>query len=204
VAKVTIVQSIRLLALTLLVPMVAVLLGIKLGTNILPDGVPMRGIHLFVIILISITLGLILKQFKVPAAILIGGLITSSLAHALELTPGVLPARIALPCFMIMGSLIGTRFSGVTIIQLKTMLFAGLVSTLVSVLLTVIAALPIAYFLMMPAEHVVVAFAPGGLETMIAMGAVLGANPSFVAACHVWRLLLLPVMVPLLIRRGKK
>jgi len=204
VTKVAIVQSIRLLALTLIVPMVAVLFGIKLGANILPDGAPMHGIHLFIVILISSVLGVILKQFNVPAAILIGGLIISSLAHAFELTPGVLPVKIAMPCFLIMGALIGTRFSGVTITQLKTMLLAGLVSTLVAVMFTVIAAIPIAYFLMVPAEHVIVAFAPGGLETMIAMGAVLGANPGFVAACHVWRLLLLPIMVPLLIRRSKK
>ncbi len=204
VAKVAIVQSIRLLALTLIVPMVAVLLGIKLGANILPDGVPMGGIHLFVIILLSTILGMVLKRFRVPAAILIGGLITSSITHAFELTPGILPTKIAMPCFLIMGTLIGTRFSGVTVIQLKTMLFAGLVSTLIATLFTVMAAIPIAYFLVAPVEHVIVAFSPGGLETMIAMGAVLGANPGFVAACHVWRLLLLPIMVPLLIRRSKK
>lgn len=204
VAKIAVVQSIRLLSLTLLVPLVAISFGVKLGTNILPDGVPMHITDLLILIAVSCFVGAVLKRFNVPAAILIGGLITSSIGHAVEYTPGILPVNIALPCFMIMGTLIGTRFSGITINQLKNALFAGLTTTFVSVLLAVAAAVPVSYYLMMQPEHVVVAFAPGGLETMIAMGAVLGANPSFVAACHVGRLLLLPILVPFLIGRSKK
>ena len=108
-----------------------------------------------------------------------------------------------MPCFLMMGTLIGTRFSGITIDQLKNALFAGLTTTIISILCAIIVSVPIAYYLTMQPAQVVVAFAPGGLETMIAMGAVLGANPSFVAACHVWRLLLLPIMVPFLIGRNK-
>ncbi len=203
VAKVAVVQSIRLLALTLLVPLVAISFGVKLGSNILPAGISMQGAHLLGLIAASGVIGIVLKRFNIPAAILIGGLITSSFTHAADLTPGVLPAHIALPCFMIMGTLIGTRFSGISIVQLKAALFAGLTITVISVLLSVIAALPIAYILGMPAEHIVVAFAPGGLETMIAMGAVLGAYPSFVAACHIGRLLFLPLLIPAMLGRHK-
>ena len=203
VAKVAVVQSIRLLALTLLVPLVAILFGVKLGTNILPAGVSMQGIHLLGLIAVSSAVGMVLKRFNIPAAILIGGLITSSFAHAVDLTPGVLPADIALPCFMIMGTLIGTRFSGISLLQLKAALFAGLTITIISVMLCVFAALPIAYILGMPVAHIIVAFAPGGLETMIAMGAVLGANPSFVAACHIARLLFLPLLIPTMLGRRK-
>ncbi len=203
VAKVAVVQSIRLLSLTLLVPLVAILFGVKLGTNILPVGTPMHGIDLLILIIISIVVGLVLKRFNVPAAILIGGLITSSAGHAFEYTTGTLPKEIAMPCFLLMGTLIGTRFSGITICQLKNALFAGLATTIISILCAIIISVPIAYYLMMQPAQVVVAFAPGGLETMIAMGAVLGANPSFVAACHIWRLLLLPIMVPFLIGQNK-
>ena len=155
------------------------------------------------LIAVSSAVGMVLKRFNIPAAILIGGLITSSFAHAVDLTPGVLPADIALPCFMIMGTLIGTRFSGISLLQLKAALFAGLTITIISVMLCVFAALPIAYILGMPVAHIIVAFAPGGLETMIAMGAVLGANPSFVAACHIARLLFLPLLIPTMLGRRK-
>lgn len=203
VARVAVVQSIRLLALTLLVPLVAILFGVKLGTNILPAGISMQGVHLLGLIVVSVGAGMVLKRLNVPAAILIGAMITSGVFHALGLTPGVLPENIALPCFLVIGTMIGTRFSGISYLQLKNTLLAGLATTAVSISLTVMTALPIAYFLTIPTAHVVVAFSPGGLETMIAMGAVLGANPGFVAACHIGRLLLLPLLVPALLAQRK-
>ena len=53
----------------------------------------------------------------------------------------------------------------------------------------------------MPLAHVLVAFAPGGLETMIAIGVVLGVIPGFVAACHIARLLVLSVYLPMMLAR---
>ncbi len=203
VARVSVVQSIRLLALTLLVPLVAIFFGVELGTNILPEGVTMRGFHLLGLIAFAVVLSLIFKRLNVPAAILIGAMVASAVLHAMELTPGVLPENIALPCFLIIGTLIGTRFSGIKLEQLKKALLAGLTTTFVSILLTVLTAVPVAYFLMMPTAHVVVAFSPGGLETMIAMGAVLGANPGFIAACHIGRLMLLPFLIPTLLSSAK-
>ena len=39
---------------------------------------------------------------------------------------------------------------------------------------------------------------------MIAMGVVLGVVPGFVAACHIARLLVLTVMLPLMLGRGPR
>jgi membrane AbrB-like protein len=201
--KIAVVQSVRLLALTLAVPFVAIAFGIDVGTNILPPGDEMQTTHMIALIASALVVGLVLKKFNVPAALLIGGLITSSLAHLTDTTPGVLTPKIVLPCFLIMGTLIGTRFSGITLAQLRSALLAGLCTTLVSVSFAAIAAIPIAAILYIPSAHVIVAFAPGGLETMIAMGSFLGASPGFVAACHVGRLLLLTFLVPLMLGRRK-
>ncbi len=204
VGKVAVVHSVRLLALTLLVPFTAVTFGVEIEPNILPPGMPMQNHHLIALLAASLTFGLVLKRFNVPAALLIGSLAVSSFAHIMDITPGVLSPAIALPCFMIMATMIGTRFSGVTFSLLKQGLLAGLATTAVASLLATIAALPVAAILGMPVTHVIVAFAPGGLETMIAMGAVLGANPGFVAACHVGRLLFLTVLVPFFLGRKIK
>jgi uncharacterized membrane protein AbrB (regulator of aidB expression) len=45
------------------------------------------------------------------------------------------------------------------------------------------------------------AYAPGGLETMIAMAVNLNIDPTFVAGHHVFRLLALLVLIPLFLRR---
>ena len=204
VAKIAAVQSVRLLALTILVPFVAVAFGVNIAASILPSGVAMQSIHVAILLAASLGFGLALKRFKVPAPLLIGGLIISAFSHAMDITPGVLSAAITLPCFLIVGTMIGTRFSGIAVLQLKQALMAGLIITVVSVGAAIIAAVSVAAFVGMPAAHVVVAFAPGGLETMVAMGVMLGANPGFVAACHVGRLLCLTVLVPFFIGRNAK
>ncbi|MEP2028042.1 MAG: AbrB family transcriptional regulator [Paracoccaceae bacterium] len=201
ITKIAIVQSVRLLALTLCVPFVALFFGLDVGRDFLPAG-PTMPIHLVAALFsAALVFGLILKRLKVPAALLIGAMVASALAHLSDWTPGVLAPPVTNTCFVVMGTLIGTRFSGISISELAKSLSAGLCTTALTVLFALIAALPTAILLGMPITHVLVAFAPGGLETMIVMGAFLGANPGFVAACHVGRLLVLTVLVPAMLNR---
>ena len=65
--------------------------------------------------------------------------------------------------------------------------------------LALIASIPVAAYLDMPLPHVLVAFAPGGLETMVAMAGVVGADPAFVMFHHVARLFFLSAFVPLVL-----
>lgn len=119
-------------------------------------------------------------------------------------TPSIIPTEIVIPSFIIVDILIATRFSGVTLTQLRTSLAAGLVTTFATVVIACLAAAPVAHLLGMPPAHVIVAFSLGGLESMVAMGTVLGANAGFVAACHVGRLFLLTLLVPVISGRIKQ
>lgn len=204
VARVAGVKSVRLLALTLLVSFVAVAFGVKVDGTILPPGLPIPTVQLVILLAASLGFGLILKRFRVPAPLLLGGLIVSSLTHLIDITSGTLLPEIALSCFLVLGTMIGTRFCGVALSQLKQAVIAGLVITGVAVVMAILAALSVAAFVGMPVAHVVVAFAPGGLETMVAMGVILGANPGFIVACHIARLLVLSLLVPLFIGRHSK
>jgi len=201
VARISITQSVRLLALTLVVPFVTVAMGVELSGNIAPQGEAMELITVGVMIALAVVLGLILQRVSVPAPLLMGAMIVSALAHLTELVPGVVPQWLILPAYLVLGSLIGTRFSGVTPARFLGGLAAGLTITLVAVGFAGLGAAPVAWALGMPIEHVLVAFAPGGLETMIAIGAVLGVVPGFVAACHIARLLVLSVLLPWMLAR---
>jgi membrane AbrB-like protein len=201
ITKVAVVQSVRLLALTLCVPFVAVAFGVEVGTDYLPAGQPMETGMAVVIFAVALALGLVLKRLNVPAALLIGAMITSAVGHLTQWVPGTLAPNLTQICFLVMGTLIGTRFCGLKLADLKRSLLAGLATTSLTVLLALAAAIPAAALIDMPVAHVVIAFAPGGLETMVIMGVVLGANPGFVAACHVGRLLLLTVLVPVVLGR---
>lgn len=204
VARITVVQSIRLLFLTVSVPFIARAMGYDFTEMSLGGGAPMEILTMLVLAALAAIVGLLFRRFRFPAPLLLGAMTVSAIGHASELTPGAIPSAMLTPAFLVLGTLIGTRFAGIGRIQLLGTLPAGLAVTLVSVLVACLAALPVAAALQMPAAHVLTAFAPGGLETMIALGAAMGASPGFVAACHVARLMLLLVLIPLfLTRRGR-
>jgi membrane AbrB-like protein len=203
VGRIALVQTIRLLALTVLVPFAALALGYEMQAAVMPAGAPMRWMHLGVLTGLGVGLALILKRIGLPAPMLLGPLIISSFGHMAEISPGTLPGWIMAAAFLGLGTLIGSRFSGMSARLLRSSLLAGLASTFIAVFFAALAALPVAVALNMPAAHVLTAFAPGGLETMIALGAVMGASPGFVAACHVMRLVVLSVLLPLLLRQKR-
>lgn len=203
VTPVAIVQAVRVLALTLSVPMVAVFYGVDIGTNILPTGAHMAPLHFVVLFIVSLLLSYIFNRLGIPAAFLIAAMLTSSIGQLSGLTPGTLPAILVIPCLIVVGVLIGVRFSGISIAQLLSNISAGLVTTAVTIIIACLVAIPVAVFLQMPTAHVLIAFSPGGLETMVAMGAALGANAGFVAACHVGRLFLLTLVVPVLTGKSR-
>jgi membrane AbrB-like protein len=202
VARISITQSVRLLSLTLVVPFVALAMGIEVSSNVAPQGALMQVQVMIVVVVLAVILGLVFQRMQVPAPLLLGAMVVSGIGHLTDVAPGVLPEWLILPAFLVLGALIGTRFSGVTMAHLMSGLLAGVAITVVAVGFAGLASLPVAWALEMPVAHVLVAFSPGGLETMIAMGAVLGVVPGFVAACHVARLMVLTVLVPAMLARA--
>lgn len=205
VARISIVQSVRLLALTLVVPFLAMAMGVDLTGNLAPAGAAMAPWVMLLVLGASVGVGLVFQRLSVPAPLLLGAMVTSGLGHLTGASPGVMPQWLILPAYLVLGSLIGTRFAGVTPALFKSGLAAGMAITGVAVVLAALASVPVAWALGMPLAHVLVAFAPGGLETMIAMGVVLGVVPGFVAACHIARLLVLSVLLPVMLgRKGEE
>lgn len=203
VARISMTQSVRLLALTLLVPFAALAMGIDLGGQMVLPGAAMALMPLAVVIVLGVGLGWLFGKVNVPAPLLLGPMVVSALAHLSGLVTGTLPAWLLLPAYVVLGSLIGTRFSGVPLARFVSGLGAGMAITVVAVVMAGLGAVPVAWALGMPLAHVLVAFAPGGLETMIAIGVVLGVIPGFVAACHIARLLVLTVYLPMMLARLK-
>lgn len=201
VARITVVQSIRLLFLTISVPFIAVAMGYDFSDLVLSGDAPLPIGSLAGLVVAAIGVGLLFSRLRFPAPLLLGAMMVSALGHVTEVTSGAVPEMLLTPAFLILGTMIGTRFVGMTRHQFASSLLAGLSTTLVAVIITTIAAVPVAAALGMPAAHVLAAFAPGGLETMIALGATMAASPGFVAACHVARLMILIVLIPLMLGR---
>ena len=201
-AIISVIQSMRVLLLTLSVPVtVAVLTDADMAMRA-PLGQVLLYIDLAVLAVLAAIFGTVLVKFKVPAAFLISGMIVSSIGHVTNMSPGVVTPVISTSAFIIMGTLIGTRFSGVTFSALKRAAFGGIALTLMGLFISICVAAVISYSIGLPLIDVIIAFAPGGLETMVAMGVIVGADPAYVAIHHVTRLFFLSVFVPVVLSRS--
>jgi len=198
VPKVALVQSVRVLLLTLLVPVLLTLWGAE-GTSYLTD----RGVIpvwlLAVVFLLSVALGFLFRHLRLPAPFLLGGIVVSAFGHGSDLTPGTMPVWLTTGAFVIMGALIGTRFKGISGPEIRGALWAGIGVTLIACAVASAGAFLAAGLVGLSPAALLLAFAPGGVEVMAALAVETGLEPAFVAAHHVFRLLILTVLVPVLL-----
>lgn len=201
--SISVIQSLRLLALTILVPFAVVLIGLEaeaVAAKVAIMPLTMFGLSL----IMSFAIGYIFNRFRLPAAYLLGGLIWSTGSHITGAIDGTVSPYVAIPAFVTLGALIGTRFFGVTLAQLKRAFAAGAVVTLAAFCISAFAAWCVSLFIDAPFSHLLIAFAPGGVETMAAMAVSLDADPAFVAAHHVMRLFILTFLAPLMLSMARR
>ncbi|KZL17908.1 putative ammonia monooxygenase [Pseudovibrio axinellae] len=148
-------------------------------------------------------IGFVFLKAKLPAAYLLGGMLVSSLGHLSELTPGKMPEWATISAFLVMGALIGTRFKGISAELFLKSIGAGLLVTLITVGMAILGVVLVMPIVGLDPSLLFVAFAPGGVEAMAAIAVQSGLDPTFVAAHHVFRLLLLTILVPMLLRGTK-
>jgi membrane AbrB-like protein len=203
VPRVALVQSVRVLMLTLIVPVLMALWGVE-GTAYLTDRGPISPLSLVLIFPLSLALGLIFKRLSIPAPLLLGAMAVSALGHGSDLTPGTMPVGMTVTAFVCMGTLIGTRFSGLDRRGLAGAFVAGVVSTVIACAVAAAGAWLAAGIVGLPPAALLLAFAPGGVEVMAAIAVETGLEPAFVAAHHVFRLIVLTVIVPVMIARLRR
>jgi len=195
---VSVAQSVRVLALTIAVPLIVEVLDLVSADSVLV--VQTMETWVFVIMLaVSSLFGMLFLRWKLPAALLLGGVVVSIGTHVTGVIAGGVPGWVLTPTYIVLGSVIGTRFCGVSVGELRTAFIAGFVTTIVVTVLAAAIAGCISYFLGVPLDAALIAFAPGGLETMSAMAVMLNADPTYVGAHHVLRLMFLSVLMPLLL-----
>lgn len=202
IRRVALVQTVRVLMLTLLVPVLISLWGVK-GTGRLADKGAIAPLALGGLFVLAVATGLLLKRLRVPAPLLIGAMTVSALGHGTGVTPGAVPAWITVTAFVCMGALIGTRFRGFGPRELAGALSAGLVTTLIACAVAAMGALVASRIIGLSPAALLLAFAPGGVEVMAALAVETGLEPALVAAHHVFRLLLLGLLIPVLVMRNR-
>jgi membrane AbrB-like protein len=202
VPRVALVQTVRVLLLTLAVPVLIALWGVE-GEAYLTDYGVISPLALVLIFPLALAVGWVFLRLHVPAALVLGGMAVSAVGHGSGLTPGVIPTWLQVGAFLCMGTLIGTRFRGFDPRGVWSALGAGVVTTIVACGVASVGAVIASWLIGLPAAALLLAFAPGGVEVMAAIAVETGLEPALVAAHHVFRLLVLTVLVPIMIARAR-
>ncbi|MDG3575141.1 AbrB family transcriptional regulator [Rhizobium sp. YJ-22] len=202
IAAISIIQSVRVLALTLMVPLIVQVFDlVSVAPPLLLADMPLA--VLVAEILASVAVGMLFLRWRFPAALLLGGVAVSVSSHISGLVSGGVPAWLTIPVYVVLGCVIGTRFSGLSFFAMRRAFVAGAVTTLLVTLLAGLASWLVSWLTGVPLNAVLIAFAPGGLETMAAMAVMMHVDATYVGSHHVLRLLFLSVFMPLVVRDRK-
>lgn len=201
--QIIIIQVIRLLLLTVCVPIGAIFL--PLGHYASPPPAPPAGLlALLAMALVCALVGWVFTKLRVPAAYALGAMAAATTAKLTGAFEGSVPPLALTIIFVFVGALIGSRFNGITRAEFSRAAAGGFAGTLVMVVIVTLVALAATPFTDMPFGQIWLGLSPGALEGMGVLGIALGFDTAFIAAHHVSRLLFLTFAIPvvaMLVRR---
>ncbi|SFH74218.1 AbrB family transcriptional regulator [Albimonas pacifica] len=192
-------QGGRLLVLVIAVPPLAV--ALEGSAQAAPGGGAAMAPAAFAALLaLSLGLGLAGGRAGMPAASLLAGMALSAAGHAAGLVHGAAPAWAIFAAFATTGAVVSTRMSRVTAAQARRHALAGASVVAATLALSLVFALAAQAATGLPFAQVWIAYAPGGVEAMAAIGLSLGYDPAYVAVHHFVRIFALVLIVPVALR----
>lgn len=195
-------QSLRLLLVTLCLPPAIAALTTAEVEALAVQGRPVVGLGVALLLLAGgMVTGLLFDRIRLPAPYLLAGLVLSGALHGMGLIAGGLPYPVVFLGFTVTGAVIGSRFTKISREDLWRLLVAGLAVTAVAGLVSAAGAGIVAWLTGLPFAEVWLAYAPGGVEGMAAIGLALGLDPAFVATHHILRIVLVIALLPLVLRQ---
>lgn len=193
--QITIIQVIRILMLTTVVPIGALFLPV--GHFSAPTAAEQaHWTTLIGILAACAVVGFLFTRLRVPAGFAIGAMATSMTAKFTGNFEGTMPPWLVLTTFVLVGALIGSRFAGISFEEFRRAAIGGLIATALTVGIVTLVAAGAAGLVDMPFGQIWLGLSPGALEGMGALGIALGFDTAFIAAHHVARLLILTVAIP--------
>ncbi len=198
-SRVAVSQTIRIFLLVALLPKTVSLIG-TVEPGAAAPAATLAGI---VVTLAGGTLGGVLFSFiGIPAAPLLGALLVSGILHGTGLISGGLAQPLLIAAYIVLGSVVGSRFAGTTVMMLWSMAGASLGAFAVTMSVAVLGALVAGWLTDQPLSQMILAFAPGGIDVMTIMAFALHLDAAFVAAHQLARFLMIAVYAPLLMKRN--
>ncbi len=139
---------------------------------------------------------LTLTRLGAPLAFMVGPLLASATLRLAGVVDGVLPYWLVELALVVMGASIGCRFRGASVRILFTLAGWTLGGTLVLMGVAALFALLASALTGADLTAALLAFAPGGVAEMCLIAIALDADPGYVAAHHIARIIFILVLTP--------
>lgn len=140
------------------------------------------------------------RLLRIPAPQLTGPMLVSAAVHLSGLTSAAPPVLVVSIAQVIIGSAVGSRFSGLKLAEVARYLMLGAVATALLLALTIVYALVLERFMDVPFGAFVLAFSPGGLTEMSLVALAMHIDTAFVATHHMVRIFIVVALTPWLFR----
>lgn len=196
VAAIAVVQTMRVIILTAALPLLLALSGVTPNAPVATASLVASPLELAVMVAAAVGVALLLRLAKFPASWMFGAMIASALLHGTGLIEGGLPTWMRGMALIGIGAVIGTRFAKISRPQLLSHINAGLGSFAVSIGIAAIFVTAVVLATHVRFADVVVAFAPGAMDTMLALALTLHIDPIFVGAHHLSRFVFVSITTP--------
>lgn len=195
--SVAIVQTVRVLVLAVVLPLIVAALGMG-GEPPAAAGLPLSDHpgQLAMLTAISTAAAVLAFRLRLPGGLLVGSMVTSGILHGGGWIDIALPPAMVVASFVGLGAMIGARFVGTDVQRLRRLAHAAFGALAVGTGVAVGFALAVAWLLSLGFGDVLIAYAPGGLEAMIILAFALHLDPAFVGAHHLARFLYVSLMMP--------
>jgi membrane AbrB-like protein len=196
VAGIAVVQTIRVIVLTAALPLVVAATGIASAPALaLPTDVA-SPLGLAALIGTSLAVALLLRLIKFPASWMFGAMLASAVLHGTGLVEGGLHPWVRNIALVGIGALIGSRFSRIRLSTLRSHVTAGLGSFAVAIIVSAVFVTVIVLTTNVHFADIVVAYAPGAMDAMLALALTLHIDPIFVGAHHLSRFVFVTITTP--------
>jgi len=193
---IAVVQTLRVIILTAALPLILAVSGMTSSSAPTLTMTVASPIGLVGLIGASVSVSLLLRMAKFPASWLFGAMIGSSILHGTGLIEGGLPPFLRGIALIGIGTLIGSRFTRMKSKTLFSHLNAGIGSFVIAIVITSAFVAVIALTTPVRLADILVAYAPGAMDAMLALALTLHIDPIFVGAHHLSRFIFVTIATP--------
>ncbi|HEY8333177.1 MAG TPA: AbrB family transcriptional regulator [Tardiphaga sp.] len=196
VAGIAVVQIFRVIILTGAVPLLLAATGM-MGHGPLPSrGEPATALALVELVAAAVAVSLLMRWINFPASWMFGAMAASSVLHGAGWVEGTLPQWAYVTALVGIGTLIGSRFGKIRPRTILSHVSAAMGSFAVAIAISAVFVIAIILTTQVKPADVVVAFAPGAMDAMLALALTLHIDPVFVGAHHLSRFIYVSIATP--------